>query len=109
MSPLRPIRLGVAARPTHRPISNGHSPSFSGSFCRLEFQGTDERRGTAELVESQQAQRVAHQHAQTRGLHARVSQPSVDQREGGQAEVGFGLAAAGREEQQVHDLAVLVE
>src|SRR5450759_2476197 len=34
LSPLLPMRFGVAARPTHRPISNGHSPNFSTSFRR---------------------------------------------------------------------------
>src|SRR5438128_9782134 len=29
LSPLAPMRLGVAARPTHNPISKGHSPSLS--------------------------------------------------------------------------------
>ena len=36
-----------------------------------------------------------------------IAQPAKDQGEGRQAEVGFGLAAAGREEEQVHDLAVV--
>ncbi len=30
LSPSAPIRFGVAPRPTQRPISNGHSPSFVG-------------------------------------------------------------------------------
>src|SRR6185437_7902896 len=29
-----PITLGVAALPTHKPISNGHSPNLVTSFCR---------------------------------------------------------------------------
>ena len=33
-SPLRPIRFGVAAFPTHSPISKGHSPYRTGSSCR---------------------------------------------------------------------------
>ncbi|OOO01025.1 MAG: hypothetical protein USCGTAYLOR_02773 [Chromatiales bacterium USCg_Taylor] len=32
VSPLRPMRFGVAFRPTQRPISNGHLPSFSTSW-----------------------------------------------------------------------------
>src|SRR5579864_144120 len=34
LSPFLPIRFGVAARPTHRPISKGHSPNLSTSFRR---------------------------------------------------------------------------
>src|SRR5436190_18554230 len=34
LSPLRPIRFGVAALPTHRPISKGHCPSLSTSCWR---------------------------------------------------------------------------
>ena len=34
LSPLKPIRFGVAARPTQRPISNGQGPRVSGSLCR---------------------------------------------------------------------------
>src|SRR5712692_7793334 len=34
LPPLNPITFGVAALPTHRPISNGHSPSVFTSFCR---------------------------------------------------------------------------
>src|SRR5258708_1544770 len=34
LSPLLPIRFGVAARPTHSPISKGHSPNLSALFRR---------------------------------------------------------------------------
>src|SRR5260370_21601500 len=34
LSPLAPMRFGVAALPTQSPISNGHSPSLSASCCR---------------------------------------------------------------------------
>src|SRR5712691_8394626 len=33
-SPLLPMRLGVAARPTQSPISNGQSPNLTASFWR---------------------------------------------------------------------------
>ena len=64
LSPLLPIRFGVAARPTQRPISNGHSPEFVHVIPPYEFECADQRRGAAELVERQQAERVAHQHAE---------------------------------------------
>jgi hypothetical protein len=34
LSPTSPMRFGVAARPTHRPISKGQWPSVSGVSCR---------------------------------------------------------------------------
>ena len=76
LSPLRPIRFGVAARPTQRPISNGQSPrSLSASFCRSSSKAQIKRRRAAELVEREQPQRVAHQHAHARAGDAGVLQP----------------------------------
>jgi hypothetical protein len=62
----------------------------------------------AELVQRQQAQRVAHQHGDAGRRRARVAQAAQDDREGRQAEVGLRLAAAGGEEEQVHHVAVRV-
>ena len=108
LSPLKPIRFGVAARPTHRPISNGQGPRRVRVLVPLQLQGADQRRRAAELVEGQQPERVAHQHAQPRRGIARVFQAAIDQREGGQAEIGFRLAAAGREEEQIDHLPVVM-
>ena len=77
----------------------------------LQLQGADEARGAAELVEGQQAQGVAHDDAHpgaSEPVLARVAEPAQDHGEGGEAEVGLGLAAAGREEEQVDRLAVRV-
>ena len=75
----------------------------------LELQRADEPGGARELVEREQPQRVAHDHADAgarAALLAGMAQPAQHDRERGEAEVGLGLAAAGREEQQVDDLAV---
>ena len=101
-----PVRRGGPADPQadlERPVAE-----LVGVLLPLQLQGADQRRGAAELVERQQPQRVAHQHAQPGRGDAGIAQPAEDQREGGQAEVRLGLAAAGREEQQVDDLAVVV-
>jgi hypothetical protein len=74
----------------------------------LELEGADQRGGAAELIEGQEAQGVAHQHADAGALQAGVTQPAQDQGEGGEAEVGLRLAAAGREEQEVDDAAIAV-
>jgi hypothetical protein len=74
----------------------------------LELEGADQRGGAAELIEGQEAQGVAHQHADAGAEQAGVTQAAQDQGEGGEAEVGLGLAAAGREEQEVDDAAIAV-
>jgi hypothetical protein len=103
--PSCPCGSGVAAWPTHRPISKGHGPSFSHVLLALELERADQRGGAAELVEREQPQRVAHQHAtRPRRLQAGVAQPAQHQRERREAQVRLGLAAAGREEQQVDEL-----
>ena len=66
-----PMRFGVAALPTHRPISNGQAPSRSGASCRSSSSAQIERRRAAELVQREQPQRVAHQHRHARGRQRR--------------------------------------
>ena len=80
-----------------------------GVLLALELERADEPGGARELVEREEPQRVAHDHAHPGArepLLARVAQPAQHHREGREAEVGLGLAAAGREEEQVHRLAV---
>ena len=77
----------------------------------LELQRADEPGGARELVEREEPQRVAHDHAHPGArepLLARVAQPAQHHREGREAEVRLGLAAARREEEQVHGLAVRI-
>ena len=74
----------------------------------LEFQGADEGRGTPELVEGQQPQRIAHDDRHARRVDGRVPQAAEHHREGGEAQVGFGLSATSRKEQQVDHLAIRV-
>ena len=80
--------------------------------CRpLNLQRTDQASGPRELIQRQQAQRVAHDDADPgtgQSVVARMPQASEHHRGGGQPQVRLGLPAAGREEQQVHRLAVHV-
>ena len=106
------MRLGVAALPTQRPISKGHSPYRSGSAPRSSSSRADEARGACELVEREQAQGVAHDDAHPGAPNpvlTGVAQSSKYHREGGESEICFRLAAAGREEEKVHGLAVRIE
>ncbi len=107
LSPFLPIRFGVAARPTQRPISNGQAPSVSARLLPLQLQGADQRRRRGRAGRASAAGACS---ASARSRPAEASPGSRRRRqhegEGGQAEVGLGLAAAGREEEQVDDLAV---
>ena len=69
----------------------------------LEFERADEARGALKLVERQQAQGVAHDDREARAFEAGIVEPAPGDGEGGEAEIGLGLAAAGREEQQIDD------
>ena len=71
-----------------------------------QFQRADDAGGARKLVEGQQPQRVAHQDGDARAEEAGIGDPAMRDRPGGEAEIGLGLAAAGREEQQIDDLAV---
>ena len=77
----------------------------------LELERAHEAGGARELVEREEAQRVAHDHAHAGArepLLAGMAQPAQHHRERREAQVRLGLAAAGREEEQVHRLAVWV-
>ena len=72
----------------------------------FELERADEARGALKLVERQKAQDVARDDGEARAFEAGIVEPAAGDGEGGEAEVGFGLAAAGREEQQVDDRSV---
>jgi hypothetical protein len=72
----------------------------------FDFQGANQRGRAAQLVQGEQAERVTHQHANARRANARMPQAPQDHRKGGEAEIRLRLSAAGREEKQVHRLAV---
>ncbi len=79
------------------------------SFSALELQRAHKPRGARELIERKQSQRVAHDHAHAgtgATLLAGMAEPAQHHRERREPEVGLGLAAARREEQQVHRRAV---
>ena len=94
------IRFGVVSCPTQRPIRNGSAPQRSCVLAPEHFAGTDERRGTLELLERQHAQRVSHQHRNA-GVATpaaeRPLQPPKPHHVGGEAQVRLRLAAAGRD------------
>ena len=78
----------------------------------VELQRADQAGGAGELVQGEQAQGVAHDDAHPGALDAvlaGVAQASKHHREGCEAQVCLRLAAAGREEEQVHGLAVRIE
>ena len=75
----------------------------------FQFQGADQRRGTAKLVKRKQPERVPHQDAQSRRSHARMLQATQDDRERCQSKVGFGLTAARGEEEQIDDFTICVQ
>ena len=72
-----------------------------GRFAAHQFERADHAGGARQLIEREQAQRVAHDHSHSGAEDTRVSQPTVRDRKGREPEIGFGLAAAGREEQEV--------
>jgi hypothetical protein len=73
-----------------------------------KLEGADHAGGTAELVEGQKAERVAHDDRNAGTQHARAQEPAIGDGEGGEAQKGLGLAAAGREEEQIDQLAISV-
>ena len=73
-----------------------------------QFERAHDAGRARQLVEREQAQGIAHDHRDARAEEPRPGQPPVGDDEGGEAEIGLGLAAARREEQQVGDLAVRV-
>jgi len=80
-----------------------------GVLLALQLERAHQAGRAGELVEGQKPERVAHDHADTGarpGTLFRVTQAAKDHDERRQSEVGLGLAAARREEQQVDRLAV---
>ena len=71
-----------------------------------ELEGAHDAGSTGELVEGKEPQRVAHDDGDTGAEHPRTAQSSMSDHEGREPEVSLGLAAAGREEQQIGGLAV---
>ena len=98
----RRIRRGLVADPQtkaeRRLAPLGHIGTADG------LAGAHQRRRTLELLQGQQAQGVAHQHRNAMVAAAPLDlalEPAQGQRVGGQAQIGFGLAAAGGEPQQI--------
>ena len=106
--PFLPRRFGLADEPTQSPISIGQLAEQRLAVllpCGLtahQFQRADHPGGARQLVQRQQPQCVAHQHRHARAERAAGRQPTIGDRVGGEAKIRLGLAAAGREEQQVH-------
>jgi hypothetical protein len=104
------VRRSVRADPEpdlDRPVSKQPPPIVSKSgFVAHQLQRADDTCGTRLLVQSQQAQRVAHNNTDAGAEDARVRQAAMGNREGSKAEIRLALAAAGWEEQQIHDFAV---
>ena len=120
---LRPRRVRAAVALPAQDVRRGRLPHPEADLERpravppaclapLHLQRADQPRRPRELIERQQPQRVAHDDA-----HAGAGQPVVagmaqapqHHRHRGQPQVGLGLAPAGREEQQIHRLAVRVD
>ena len=77
----------------------------------LQLERADQPRRPGQLVQGQQAQRVAHDDRDPRARSAarfRVAQPPQDDGEGRQTQVGLRLAAASGKEEEIHDLPVAV-
>ena len=75
----------------------------------LQLQRADQPGRAPELIEGQQTQGVAHDDADAcarAAVLARVAEPPQDHGERREAEIRLGLAAAGGEEQQVHEPAL---
>ena len=72
----------------------------------LQLQRADQPGRAPELIEGQQPQGVTHDDADARSratVLARVAEPPQDHGERSEAEIRLGLAATGREEEQVHE------
>src|SRR5207248_8604809 len=104
------VRLLVALA-SHDVGRGGHAdpePDFEGPFAELldvflalQLQGANQRGGAAELVERQEAERVAHEDADAGGGDSGVAEPAEDEGESGEAEVCLGLAATGGKEEEI--------
>jgi hypothetical protein len=80
-------------------------PAIVGAHAQ-QLQRADDAGGAAELVERQQAQCVAHDDADAGAEQPVRTEPAQRDGEGGKSQIRLGLAAAGREEQQVRGFAV---
>ncbi|HEY3258645.1 MAG TPA: hypothetical protein VGJ95_00005, partial [Pseudonocardiaceae bacterium] len=115
LAALRPLVTGyrnwIEARATEADDPgrqlDGYRAQVTQSLDAAQHLGCADQRGRAfELLDGQQPQRVPHEHGDAKvGAEAGVDrlQPAHRQGEGGEAEVGLGLAAAGGEPQQVGD------
>ena len=107
----QPVRRGVGADPEadlDRPVAE-LTPSLFVDVVRIgahQLERAHDAGRARQLVEREQAQRVAHDNGDAGTEHARPGEPAVRDDEGCETEIGLGLAAAGREEQQVGNLAV---
>jgi hypothetical protein len=111
---------GVVAlvAPLPHPVRRGRHADPEADFERprperlvrfaFEFECAHEGGGAAELVERQEAQRVAHQDAEPGRRDTGVTESAQGEREGSEAKICLSLPAAGREEEQVDALAVVV-
>ena len=90
----------TGSRPTGGKISTGTTPDTA--------EATDEDRDAtaSKLVEREQTEGIAHEDRHTSGGRSRFSQPTEEDGERSQAQVGFRLAAAGREEQEVDQFTI---
>ena len=81
----------------------------AGIRCAFQLERAHQSRRTGQLVERKEAQRIAHDHADTRARPSSIScvaKAPQHHREGGEPEIGFGLPAPGGEEEQIHGLTV---
>ena len=101
-------RFGDTSVPTHSPIRNGSSPHVVRVAAPRHLRRAHQRGRPLELLRGQEPQRVPHQHgysgiavkAAVRGVEFTL-QPPDRERVRREAQVRLGLAAAGREEQQL--------
>ena len=89
------------------PQANLKGPGAVALRCLLplQFQRTDQAGRTGQLIERQQAQGIAHDHAHPGPgfpLVAGVTDAAQDDGERSQSQVRFGFAAAGGEEEQIY-------
>ena len=99
--------IGGAALPHPQADLEGPLAEQLGILAALQLQCADQGRGAAELVEGEQAEGVAHQHAHAGRLdRPPVAQPAQHQGVSRQTQVSLGFAAAGGKEQEVNGVAI---
>ena len=109
----RSTSSGRPCRPTHSPIRNGSCPSRWSSSRRSSSAAHTSAAARWNCCGGEQPQRVAHEDGDTAAaVRASIRcpddalQPADREGVGGKPEVGLGLTATGREEQQVDGRAV---